>query len=62
MNQLITIDDVDGETVLRYFSSEKRRSGYTGLCAINISILAKIHLEKSIQIASEAIKKAQQSK
>lgn len=62
MDQSIALYDDDAETVLRYFRSEKLKTGYTGLCAINLSRLAEIHLKDSILTANEAIKKAQQSK
>lgn len=62
MDQKIALYDEDAETVLRYFSSEKRKTGYTGICAINISRLEEIHMPNAIQTANQAIKKAQQSK
>ena len=62
MNKNLSLDTRDSETVLMYFTSEQRKIGYKGLCAINITRLAEIHLSTSIQIANNALKKAQQAK
>lgn len=49
---------LDNLTILAYFEVTQRACGYKGLCFINTTRLAQLHLDNSIAVANAAIAKA----
>ena len=53
----LTLTNDDHETVLAYVTAKHRGNGYKGPCFIFLPRLAELHLENSINMANQAIKK-----